>query len=70
VRRLAGVWLLGLLIGACATGERSRETAFLRDARECEEDADVQLRNAGRADHSIRFLFFQSCMMLRGWQVE
>ena len=59
----AAVWLSG----ACATSDRARDAAFVRDARECEEDADTQLKNAGQSDPSIRLLFFQSCMTLRGW---
>ena len=35
----AAVWLSG----ACATSDRARDAAFVRDARECEEDADTQL---------------------------
>ena len=32
----------------------SRTTAFLKDARECEEDADAQLRTMSQADQGIR----------------
>jgi uncharacterized lipoprotein YmbA len=45
MRRLAWIAVLTLLT-ACATAEPDRETALIKDARECEEDADVQLRNA------------------------
>jgi hypothetical protein len=45
----------------------SRTTAFRKDARECEEDADAQLRTKSQADQGIRMLFLQSCMALRGW---
>jgi len=45
----------------------SRTTAFLKDARECEQDADAQLSNMSQADQGIRMLFLQSCMALRGW---
>ena len=77
MRRLA--WLAVLLVlTACATDhavvdrtrQRDRDTALLKDARECEEDADDQLRNAGQDDPGIRLLYFQACMGLRGWQVE
>ncbi len=68
-RRLAGLVLLASLT-ACATAERDRETVLLRDARECEADADAQLENAGQVDPGIRLLFFQACMSLRGWQGE
>ncbi|PYO11667.1 MAG: hypothetical protein DMD75_10120 [Candidatus Rokuibacteriota bacterium] len=68
-RRLAGLVLLASLT-ACATAERDRETVLLRDARECEADADSQLQNAGQVDPGIRLLFFQACMSLRGWQGE
>ena len=68
-RRLAGLVLLASLT-ACATAERDRETVLLRDARECEADADAQLQNAGQNDPGIRLLFFQACMSLRGWQGE
>ncbi len=68
-RRLAGLVLLASLT-ACATAERDRETVLLRDARECEADADSQLQNAGQIDPGIRLLFFQACMSLRGWQGE
>jgi hypothetical protein len=68
-RRLAGLVLLASLT-ACATAERDRETVLLRDARECEADADAQLQNAGQVDPGIRLLFFQACMSLRGWQGE
>ena len=53
-----------------ATAQRERDTALLRDARECEADADSQLQNAGQSDPGIRLLFFQACMGLRGWQSE
>jgi hypothetical protein len=68
-RRLAGLVLLASLT-ACATAESDRETVLLRDARECEADADSQLQNAGQVDPGIRLLFFQACMSLRGWQGE
>jgi uncharacterized lipoprotein YmbA len=68
-RRLAGLVLLASLT-ACATAEPDRETVLLRDARECEADADSQLQNAGQVDPGIRLLFFQACMSLRGWQGE
>jgi hypothetical protein len=68
-RRLAWLALLGLLT-ACATAQRDRETALLRDARECEADADAQLKHAGPTEPGIRLLFFQACMSLRGWQSE
>ena len=75
MRRLS--WLVVLLVlTACATDRaiaernRDRDTALLRDARECEEDADDQLRNAGQDDPGIRLLYFQACMGLRGWQTE
>jgi hypothetical protein len=68
-RRLAWLAVLAALT-ACATAERDRETALLRDARECEADADSQLQNAGQADPGIRLLFFQACMSLRGWRSE
>jgi uncharacterized lipoprotein YmbA len=58
---------IALLLGACAMTEDSRSTAFLKDARECEQDADAQLRNMSQADQGIRMLFLQSCMALRGW---
>ncbi len=68
-RRLT--WLAVLVsLTACATAERDRETALLRDARECEADADSQLQNALHADPGIRLLFFQACMSLRGWRSE
>jgi len=75
MRRLAWLVVL-LLLTACATDRaivernRERDTALLRDARECEEDADDQLRNAGQDDPGIRLLYFQACMGLRGWQTE
>jgi hypothetical protein len=36
--------------------EDSRTTAFLKDARECELDADAQLRTVSQADQGIRTL--------------
>jgi hypothetical protein len=69
MRRLAWIALLALLT-ACASTQRDRETALLRDAEECEADADVQLQNAGQDDPGIRLLFFQACMGLRGWRSE
>jgi len=76
MRRLAWVAVL-LVLTACASDraiveqrQRDRDTALLRDARECEEDADDQLRNAGQDDPGIRLLYFQACMGLRGWQTE
>ncbi len=69
MRRLA--WIAALtLLAACASTERDRQTTLLRDARECEEDADAQLQNAGQNDPGIRLLYFQACMSLRGWQSE
>jgi hypothetical protein len=47
--------------------EDSRTTALLKDARECEMDADAQLRTVSQADQGIRMLLLQSCMALRGW---
>lgn len=58
---------VALLLGACAMTEDSRTTAFLKDARECELDADAQLRTVSPADQGIRMLLLQSCMALRGW---
>jgi len=62
-------WLVAvaLLLGACAITEDSRSTAFLKDARECEMDADAQLKTESQADQGIRMLLLQSCMALRGW---
>ena len=62
-------WLVAvaLLLGACAMTVDSRTAAFLKDARECEQDADAQLSNMSQADQGIRMLFLQSCMALRGW---
>jgi hypothetical protein len=58
---------VSFLLGACVMTVDSRTTAFLKDARECEEDADAQLRTMSQADQGIRMLFLQSCMALRGW---
>lgn len=69
MRRWAWVAALTMVV-ACASTERDRQTALLRDARECEEDADAQLQNAGQNDPGIRLLYFQACMSLRGWQSE
>jgi hypothetical protein len=69
MRRLAWIALLALLT-ACASTQRDRETALLKDAEECEADADAQLQNAGQDDPGIRLLFFQACMGLRGWRSE
>ena len=78
MRRLALIACLALLAGCAPTGgnaprgtpKTDRDTALLRDARECEEDADAQLQNAGQIDPGIRLLYFQACMGLRGWQTE
>jgi len=76
MRRLVWIAVLALL-AACATTARDRETArrdrdtaLLRDAAECEAEADAQLGNAGQGDPGIRLLYFQACMGLRGWQSE
>jgi hypothetical protein len=69
MRHLAWIALLALLM-ACSSAQRDRETALLKDAKECEADADAQLQNAGQNDPGIRLLFFQACMGLRGWQSE
>lgn len=69
MRRLAWIALLASLT-ACASTQRDRETALLKDAEECEADADAQLQNAGQDDPGIRLLFFQACMGLRGWRSE
>jgi hypothetical protein len=58
------------VLTACASAERDRDTALIRDARECESDADVQLASAGQNDPGIRLLYFQACMSLRGWRTE
>jgi len=47
--------------------EDSRSTAFLKDARECEMDADAQLKTESEASQGIRMLLPQSRMALRGW---
>ena len=66
MRRLT--WIAAVvLLSACASSDHAREAALISDARECEEDADNQLRNAAQVDHAIRLLFFQACMTLRGW---
>ena len=54
-RRLAGLVLLASLT-ACATAERDRETVLLRDARECEADADSQLQNERAAEELLQEL--------------
>ena len=76
MRRLVWIAVLALL-AACATtardretAQRDRDTALLRDAGECEAEADAQLGNAGQGDPGIRLLYFQACMGLRGWQTE
>jgi len=69
MKRLAWIASLALLT-ACADIQRERETALLRDAKECEADADTQLQNAGQNDPGIRLLYFQACMSLRGWRGE
>ncbi len=69
MRRLVWIAVLAALAG-CATSEADRETALLKDARECEAEADTQLQNAGQGDPTIRLLFFQACMSLRGWRGE
>jgi uncharacterized lipoprotein YmbA len=64
-------WIAALaLLAACASAEPDRETALLKDARECEADADTQLGNAGQVDPGLRLLYFQACMSLRGWRSE
>ena len=78
MNRLAWVAVLALLVGCAttpapiprATAVSDRDTALLRDARECEEDADAQLGKTGQNDPGIRLLYFQACMGLRGWQAE
>lgn len=67
MRRRPWLAAVALLLGACAMTEDSRTTAFLKDARECELDADAQLRTVSQADQGIRMLLLQSCMALRGW---
>ena len=67
MRRRPWLVAVAVLLGACAMTEDSRSTAFLKDARECEVDADAQLRTVNQADQGIRMLFLQSCMALRGW---
>jgi hypothetical protein len=69
LKRRATVGLLVSLITwtACASTQPTREATLLRDASECEADADRQLESLNQADHTIRILFFQACMMLRGW---
>jgi len=61
MRRLAWIVLVAL-VTACASAQRDRETALLRDAKECEADADAQLQNAGQNDPGIR-----SCSSRRVW---
>jgi uncharacterized lipoprotein YmbA len=66
MRRRPWLVAVALLLGACAMTEDSRSTAFLKDARECEMDADAQLKTVSEADQGIRMLLLQSCMALRG----
>jgi hypothetical protein len=73
VRHLAAVGLLvgsSIVMTACASTQQTREARLLRDASECEADADRQLQSVSPADNTVRILFFQSCMMLRGWRAE
>jgi hypothetical protein len=78
MRPLALIAGLALLAGCAASGANvpraapapDRDTVLLRDARECEEDADAQLQHAGQIEPGIRLLYFQACMGLRGWQTE
>src|SRR5262245_66674145 len=78
MRRLALIACLALLAGCAATGangprailKTDRDTALLRDARECEEDADAQLQNAGQIDPGIRLLYFQAHAGLPVWEPE
>ena len=67
MRRRPWLVAVALLLGACAMTEDSRSTAFLKDSRECELDADAQLKTVSQADQGIRMLLLQSCMALRGW---
>jgi uncharacterized lipoprotein YmbA len=67
MRRRPWLVAVALLLGACAMAEDSRSAAFLKDARECEMDADAQLKTVSEADQGIRMLLLQSCMALRGW---
>jgi hypothetical protein len=67
MRRRPWLVAVAVLLGACALTEDSRSTAFLKDARECEMDADAQLRTVSQSDQGIRMLLLQSCMALRGW---
>jgi len=67
MRRRPWLVAVALLLGACAMTEDSRSTAFLKDARECEMDADAQLRTVSEASQGIRMQLLQSCMALRGW---
>jgi uncharacterized lipoprotein YmbA len=67
MRRRPWLVAVAVLLGACAMTEDSRTTAFLKDARECEMDADAQLKTVSQADQGIRMLLLQSCMALRGW---
>ena len=70
-RPLAGLAILMLVSGcAAAPAQRERDTALLRDAQECEADADGQLETAAQTDPGLRLLFFQACMSLRGWHTE
>ncbi len=70
VNALRGLVAAALLIGGCATptARADREVALLQDARQCEAEADEQLRSTGQNDSTMRILFFRSCMALRGWQ--
>ena len=67
MRRRPWLVVVAVLLGACAMAEDARTTAFLKDARECEVDADAQLKTVSQADQGIRMLLLQSCMALRGW---
>ena len=67
MRRRPWLVAVAVLLGACAMTEDSRSTAFLNDARECEMDADAQLKTVNQTDQGIRMLLLQSCMALRGW---
>ena len=68
MRTLRWALVAAVLLGGCAASRNDREVALLLDARQCEEESDDQLRAVEHKDSTVRMLFFQSCMALRGWQ--
>ena len=68
--RRAALILAVALFAGCASGTApSQHEARMRDAQQCDLETESYLRKAQNANH-IRVLALESCMAMRGHQVQ